>query len=105
MLCAATALAFLVVLILHAQQRQDLHLPDRPRSTIAEVGMLLSPSPFDSQFPRTPDEQERPLLAHRPSSSIFEVVRPGDTHKDIKAKLKDKKFRLGKEGTVEMVEV
>lgn len=104
-LCLVTCFSFLALFILHARQRRDLYLIDRPRPSIAGIGSLLSPTGFNApQAAEDAEHGRRPQLSSRRTSSIFEAVRPGETHKQMKENLRNRRFSLGSGGVLEMVD-
>lgn len=79
-LCIVTGLSLSVIYYLHAQQRRNLHLADRP-STLGVAGALFA------------------------RGRVAELLDPRDTNKDIERKLAGMKFKLDSEtGAVERVD-
>ena len=90
-LCATGGVILIIAFVMHARERQRLHLVDRPGTTIGAVGAMLShtsgPSARQSGHP----------------DLFLDLLRPQDTIKDVKAKLENKQFRLNPNtGALEM---
>lgn len=91
-LCALSGIILAVVFASHMREREPLYLTDRPGTTIASVGAMLSP--------RSPDGPSTSV--HQPNSLIG-LLDPWDTKDQAKVKLQNKRFGLNpRTGVVEV---